>query len=287
MHLEDRTARFGVDPFKGQAMQIWQGTILEGGGGPLPRRKLVISADCDLANDKGGGEFFALEILRAEEFARQLLVFDGRGDLISVLLQAVRETAKSRNAAFADVSDEVLTEWLTESSDGRWTSDLPNLHTNEKEWLCSIRECVARFTGKCDVDGAGCAAPALLIECANSQLVKQVDQLNKRLKSALQKRLEPNRVDLYILPPLPGEADTVGHVVPFKSLTLMSRRQVCLKRIDLVEQPAGYMPRATCRPILLQSLLQKMTTYFSRIGLTNNFRSEQEAVVKTLVESMK
>ena len=59
--MEDRTARFGVDPFKGQAMQIWQGTILEGGGGPLPRRKLVISADCDLANDKGGGEFFALE----------------------------------------------------------------------------------------------------------------------------------------------------------------------------------------------------------------------------------
>jgi hypothetical protein len=60
-----------------------------------------------------------------------------------------------------------------------------------------------------------------------------------------------------------------------------------MKRIDLVEQPTGYMPRATCRPILLQSLLQKMMTYFVRIGLTNSFKSEQEAVVKTLVESMR
>ena len=285
MELEDRTARFGVDPFKGQAMQIWQGTILEGGGGPIPKRKLVISADCDLANDKGGGEFFALEILRAEEFARQLLVSDGRGELISVLLKDVRDTAKSRNAAFADVSDEVLTEWLTESPDTRWTSDLPSLHANERDWLRAIRAAVVRLAS-IQAAGVDCA-PTLLIECANPQLAKQLDQINKRLKQTLQKRIEPSRVDLYIIPPLPGDTNTVGHFVPFKSLTLMSRGQVCLKRIDLIEQPMGYLPRATCRPVLLQSLLQKMTTYFARIGLTNSFKSEQEAVVKTLVESMR
>jgi hypothetical protein len=286
MQLEDRAARFGVDPFKGQALQIWQGTILEGGGGLIPKRKLVISADCDLANDKGGGEFFALDILRAEEFARQLLVSDGRGELISVLLKDVRDTAKGRNAAFADVTDEVLTEWLTESPESRWTYDLPSLHANERDWLRAIRAAIARLASM-QADNGGSCAPTLLIECANAQLAKQVDQLNKRLKQTLQKRIEPSRVDLYILPPLPGDTNTVGHVVPFKSLTLMSRGQVCLKRIDLIEQPMGYLPRATCRPVLLQSLLQKMTTYFARVGLTNSFKSEQEAVVKTLVESMR
>lgn len=73
-------------------MQIWQGTILGGGGGPLPGRKLEISADCDLANDKGGGEFFALDILRAEEFTRQRLVVP-RAGLNSLVWVRLRRSA--------------------------------------------------------------------------------------------------------------------------------------------------------------------------------------------------
>jgi hypothetical protein len=284
--VEDRTARFGIEPFNGQVKQIWQGTILEGGGVSPPLRRLVISADCDIAKDKGSGEFFVMDILRVEKFAERVLLSDGRADLVCILIEMARETAKSRNSSFSEVSDEVLAEWLVESEDGRWESDLPNLHANEKDLLLAIRTSVLRFIRKCE-DGDKEPAPRLLVECTNQQMIKKVEQLNKRLKAAFQKRLEPSRVDLYILPPMPGETNTVGHVVPFKSLTLMSRSQVCMGRMDLVERPNGFTPLATCRPILLQSLLQKMTTYFARIGLTDTFKAEQSTVVKNLLESMR
>ncbi len=287
--MEDRTTRFGVDPFRGQPMQLWQGTILEGGGASLSR-KLVISADCDLTDEKGGGEFFSLDILRAEDFAKQLVAGDARAELISILLQSARETARNRTPSFAEVSDDALFEWLTESADGRWESDLPSLHANERDWLIALKESIAKLIdGQAGTQSSSAEAtgPAVLLNCANIQLSRQVDQLNKKIKSALLSRLQPSRVDLYILPALPGDSGTAGHVVPFKSLTLMARDQVCMRRVDLAKKPGGFVPRATCRPILLQSLLQKMMTYFVRIGLTNSFKSEQEAVVKTLVESMR
>lgn len=271
-------------------MQIWQGTILEGGGSGSVNRKLVISADCDLTDEKGNVEFFSLDILRAEEFAQQLVVGDARSELVTVLLQSARETARTRTPSFAEVADEVMCEWLTESADGRWEADLPSLHANERDWLSAIRDSVVRLLGgrvEESTTASGADSPMVLVSCANSQLAKQVDQLNKRLKGVLLGRLQPSRVDLYILPPLPGDSGTAGHVVPFKSLALMAREKVCMRRVDLVKKPGGFVPRATCRPVLLQSLLQKMMMYFVRIGLTDSFQAEQKAVVSTLVESIR
>lgn len=287
--MEDRNARFGIDPFRGQATQIWQGTILESGDVESIKRKLVISADCDLTEEKNNEEFFVLDVLKVEKFAYQLVAGEASSDLIAVLLQSARDTVCNRAPLFASVSNEVFCEWLLESTVGRWEADLPGLHANEKDWLHAIRDSVCRLSSRIDqsMHVKNEAELAILLACKNSQLAKQVDQLNRRLKTVLSSRLQPSRVDLYILPALPGDSSTAGHVVPFKSLTLMRREEVCLRRMELVERPGGFVPQATCRPVLLQSLLQKLMTYFVRIGLTNSFQTEQKAVINNLVESLR
>jgi len=286
--VEDRTARFGLDPYRGQSLQLWQGTVLESTTGEMRRRKLVVSADCDLTDAKGNGEFFTLEVQNAAHYVRRLVAGDACADLGTILLQSVRETAVGRSPQFANVSNDVILEWLTTSSHERWAADLPGLHVNERDWLLSLRELLEKlFNGKLHQDsGSTGDTVALLLVCGNTQLEKKVSALNKKLREALMKRLQPSRVDLYIFPTLPGDLDAVGHVVPFKSLALMNRDQVCMRHSDLIDNSNGFVPVATCRPILLQSLLQKMTTYFSRIGLTDSFASEQQGVLKTLVESL-
>ncbi|WP_157636658.1 hypothetical protein [Burkholderia ubonensis] len=288
--MEDRTARFGLDPFRGQPLQLWQGTVLESKDGEMSRRKLVVSADCDLTDAKGNGEFFTLDVVDAGRYLRHLVLEDARGDFEKILLQSVRDTAINRSPKFSSVSDHVILEWLTTSTEDRWEADLPGLHANERDWLNAIRELIGRLpNGKLTQPSptSNMKELALLLVCKNSQLESKVISLNKRIKEALLKRLQPSRVDLYIFPSFPGDSDAGGHVVPFKSLALMKRDQVCMRRGDLIDNPGGLVPVATCRPILLQSLLQKMTTYFIRIGLTDSFSSEQQNVAKNLVESLR
>lgn len=289
--MEDRNSRFNIDPFRGQVIQLWQGTVLERKVDGNISRKLVVSADCDLTVEKGNREFFALEIIPVGDFVEQLVGNDALPELVSIHVRSARETASRRTPSFNNVSDDVMFEWLTESSEDRWEIDLPKVHANERDWLLALRDSINRLSRRKMTNGsiANCDndTPSILLKCESQQLMIQTGKFNKKIKEIILKQVQPSRVDLYILPSLPGDSSTAGYIVPFKSLALMARNDVCMQRMDLIEKPDSFLPRATCRPVLLQSLLQKMMTYFVRIGLTNNFESEQKDVVKNLVESLR
>ncbi|MGH8786936.1 MAG: hypothetical protein ACREYA_17875 [Cupriavidus necator] len=281
--MEDRTQRFGIDPYRGQDLQLWQGTILRSTCETLPQ-KLVVSADCDLLSDKGAGEFFTLDIIAGRDFLREI-VFSSNEDLEEILISAAREVASSRQSNFALVEARVLADWLGQGDKTRWSRDLPGAHPNDLDLLLSLQACIRDLT----VGGRDAARPCCaqeLFHCPNVQLKAKSAAINKKLAKAIESRLQSTRSDLYILPALQGDIEVEGYFVPFKSLGLLERRAVSINRLDLAQGAQTFRPVATCRPVLLHSLLQKLNLYFTRIGLTNSFKSEQETVVKTVLEKM-
>jgi len=269
--VEDRSTRFGIDPYRGSVPTIWQGTLLRSHEDPSLHR-LVISADCDLLGDKGAGEFFCLDVHSSEHFLKASLRNECRDDLSEEIVAAARDIAKAKASAFSEMSSQVLRDWLLYGNENRWKADLHGIHGNDLVLLSSLSQSLRRIQ-----DGAGAE---ILLACSIDQLSGKVQSINKKLKAVIRARLTPTRADLYVLPSIPGQEDQTGHFVSFKSLALMRRADVAQSKIEVLEKPKGYSPVATCRPILLQSLLQKLTTYFTRIGLTNTFRAEQEAVLE-------
>jgi|GEM_PF-6889576 len=286
--MQDRASRFSVAPFRGQPLDLWQGTILSGSDRSRPNR-LVVSADCDLLNDKGSGEFFCLDVFSTNAFVSEVVLPETTDDLLSVLTEEARDIATTRNSAFSAIAGPILQQWLLGGDLTRWSKDLPKVHGNDLDYLVELAKCATRLTSS---RAEPCKSPAneesvtsLLLTCANQQLKAKVEQANKKLRKVIAGRLQSSRSDLYVFPPMPGSSEK-GHFIPFKSLGLMKRSQVCGSRVDLLERPDGCIPMAVCRPVLMHSLLQKLTLYFTRIGLTDQFKTEQESVIKAIMEKI-
>lgn len=285
--MEDRSIRFGLDPYRGQELHIWQGTVITNLTGD---NRLVISADCDLAENKSGGEFFYLDIVRSDSFIRSYALPDTVGERLKYLEATAHEVVRGRNAAFEKVASHVFSEWLLGSDRERRKRDLPGAHAAELDLLDALAiaaKSVLAGNSEPDLD-AESANPknhGVLVRCENPQQAKKTEQINKKLRELIQSRLQAARLDLFVLPQIPG-IDGSGHYVPFRSIKSMSREVVCAQHADVIDDRTRFYPIAVCRPVLLQSLLQKFMTYFIRIGFTQQFKTEQEKVVREIVEKI-
>lgn len=121
--MQDRSQRFGTDPYRGQELQLWQGTILKGSKTEAPSR-LIVSADCDILSDKGGGEFFTLDIVPANIFLNSIVFISSRVELLNIIASAAREIAVARSISFESVGSSILMEWLLRGDATRWEADL-------------------------------------------------------------------------------------------------------------------------------------------------------------------
>lgn len=285
--MEDRTARFGLDPFNGRAAALWQGTIISNENKDL---RLVVSADCDLAPTKRSESFFYLDVLTTDVFSAKYATPDSARDRLETILEAAQELAANRNNAFQSVQPKILNDWLCNGERARWHRDLQGAHPAELDLLDALAN-AARIISS---STANRNAPpptqvklnSIYIACENSQQQKKITQINKKIREHLMSRLQSSRLDHFILPEMPGGLGT-GHYVPFRSISAMDRDEVCEGRIELAEYPSKFYPIATCRPVLLQALLQRFSTYFMRIGFTDQFKTQQDQVAKAALENIK
>lgn len=288
--MEDRAFRFGLDAFKGQELDIWQGTVITNS---TEHPRLVLSADCDLLASKSGGIFFYLTVIPASIFVRDYALPDTIGGRTTLIHEAAKELVQTRNPAFTNVSSHVFTDWLHRHERNRWSKDLPGAHPAELDFLEALAKASRDVHGPAptaqteDIDVELIEQPASpYIECKNPQQEKKVNALNKKIRELIQSRLQSSRFDHFILPEVPGAAGC-GHYVPFRSIRAMQRSHVCSSRTEVIEYKDNFYPIATCRPILMQSLLQKFMTYFMRIGLTDHFKTQQDGVVNETLGGVK
>ncbi len=279
--MEDRSSRFGLDPFSGRDTRLWQGTVISNHAKQL---RLVVSADCDLAPTKRAGSFFYLDVLTAEAFVSAYAAPDSARDRLDVILDSAKEVAANRNPRFAAVSMQVFEEWLRNSDRERLTRDLKGAHPAELDLMQSLA--LASRTITHDTSSGPKSGNTIYVTCANAQQEKKTGQINRKLRELFQARLQSSRFDHFILPEMPGEP-TGGHFVPFRSVREMKRYEVCENRMELADDPTKFYPVAVCRPVLLQALLQRFSTYFMRIGFTDQFKTQQDQVVVATLETVK
>lgn len=276
--MEDRSLRFGVEAHNGIELNVWQGTLVSSSKFGI---KFIVSADCDLLNSNGRDDLFCLSVLPAREYIGKFAIPDCAEEIMDLLLAEVRAIANAMSSPIGGVSNEPLREWLVRGGEVRWRADIKGIHKPDVAFInCLVQpvEVLARV-----VESGHVIAPDLIkLKSEDSQVAKRLEKLSAKIKKVLSNRMQGGRSDIYIIPTIPGVLES-GFVVPFRTLTVASRRDICRSKMDLIDHPDAYVPVGVCRPMLTQSLLQKLMSYFSRIGVTNSFKEEQDEVVRILV----
>lgn len=276
--MEDRSLRFGVDAHTGAELNVWQGTLVNSSKFGI---KLIVSADCDLLQSKGRDDLFCLSVLPAKDYIGRFAIPDCAGEIIDTLLAEVRGIATAMNSPIGEASNEPLKEWLVGGGEERWRADIKGIHKPDVAFMKCLMAPIETLTRV--LDGGEIVAPELIkLSSEDGQVAKRLSKVSQQIKKILSNRMQGGRTDIYIIPDIPGVPES-GFVVPFRTLTVASRRDICRSKMDLIDSPDSYVPVGVCRPMLTQSLLQKLMSYFSRIGVTDSFKAEQDAVVRILV----
>lgn len=276
--MEDRSLRFGVEAHNGVELNVWQGTLVSSSKLGI---RLIVSADCDLLNSKGGDDMFCLSVLPAKDYIEKFAIPDCAGEILDLLLAEVRAVASAMGSAIGGVSNEPLREWLVTGGEVRWRADIKGIHKPDIAFIkCLVRPVEVLVDV---IEGGVVIAPdQIRFKSEDGQVAKRLEKLSAQIKKLLSNRMQAGRTDIYIIPSIPGVPES-GFVVPFRTLTVTSRRDICRSKMDLIDRPDAYVPIGVCRPMLTQSLLQKLMSYFSRIGVTDSFKAEQDEVVRVLV----
>lgn len=169
--------------------------------------------------------------------------------------------------------------------------ELHNPHPDELAWLDVLRERLKNFNAILNS-----ATPIAIAQSEFKRLVQHGSQQArgaaklaaslKKVKELLASRIEPNRADLFLLPDVPGEQDTLGFVLPFRRVTTIPRLRFVESLMEARRDPSAFVVVGACRPALTHAIVQKFSLFFSRIGLANAFESDQRALANIAIEDL-
>ncbi|MDQ7761421.1 hypothetical protein NG827_06315 [Xanthomonas sacchari] len=276
--MEDRSLRFGVEAHAGSELSVWQGTLVNSKACGV---KLIVSADCDLFNAKGGADLFCLSVLPVGDYIKRFAIPDCAEEIVGIFLEEIRLMARAQGSAIGDVSDGPLRDWVLQGDEARWRADVKGIHKPDVAFIKCLIGPINALTRVLE-NGEVIGPELMKLHSDDGQVARRLERFSVQIKKLLSNKMQSGRADIYIIPSIPGIKES-GFVVPFRTLAVTSRRDICRSKMDLVDHPDAYVPVGICRPMLTQSLMQKLMSYFSRIGVTDSFKAEQDAVVKILV----
>lgn len=291
MTIQERKGRFRVDPANRTSGEVWQGDVVKCFSPDTTLLAIVVSADCDLLRDKGGGEIVCIPALSINAFLEQEVLWKVLAECAEYDCGQLRKVVIGRDPSFESVTDEALHEWLLNRTREQIKAELKNPHPDELAWLDLLRDRLRNFS-----EVLGSVTPTAIPQQEFKRLVQHGLQQShggskvaaslKKAREVLTSRIEPNRADLFLLPEVPGEQDTLGFVLPFRRVMAIQRSRLVDSLSEAKRDPNAFVAIGACRPSLTHAIVQKFSLFFSRIGLANAFEVDQRALASIAIEDV-
>lgn len=244
---------------------------------------VIITADCDIAQDKAGDDFSVLRIVTAGRYVKNVWAAGEVKRLAARQCQSVLPVLNSAieraDLGLSPLDPESLVEWLE--------SRTPN------EILDALDIGARSARSEC-LKGLECVREAMVREKRPpldvlQTIWRQLGTNEKAIRGRLMEAFDPARgaADTYFVPYLPG-FDHVGFVILLRAVQSLRQSDVYLNRTSarLAGRAGSYYRIGRFQDALRYSVVQRMVHLFSRIGLSQEYEGESSAAAITVVDEI-
>lgn len=247
-------------------------------GPERPRWGFIVTADCDIAQDKAGARLSYLEIVTVHDFLEHVwsaeVLKKQRSNFLNEAAARTSQAAQALDPGFNALSSEDLLDWLTETSRTEIVSALQVPTKKQKQHLEALEKVELAFGIRSEQKSA-------------LQRLRQVWALQgageKTMLGRLEQALDYNQAtDFHLVPAIPG-SEPLGYVVLLREISSIPHENILASALDLQidGNEEGYYVAGSSTDNLRYAISQKMAFLFSRIGMSDDYES-QCGIVKQL-----
>ena len=259
---------------------LCQGDILQASAEENEKFGILITADCDLAQDKTHGELNMLEMVTAESFFRDIWPAREHKHLADEILKnslaKIKEHKSIKSVQNLKLNEETLCDWIRSDGHEKICEDLgKSRQTNQLlPFLKSLEKVLCNPTP------------------SKTQIFDLWNELNKSdgyKKDRINRAIDPSKgqADVFFLPYLPQHAE-IGYVTLLRRIRQVDESNVFRNRQEKLRSSSGpgYFRIARLTDNLRFSLVQKMSVLFSRIGHEVDFETELREASNITINTM-
>lgn len=264
--------------------KINQGDIIHQpstGPGSPPQWGFIVTADCDIAQDKAGAKLSYLGIVTARDYLEHFWSGEALRKLRASLLRdtaaLVTKAARGLDPSYDELSTADLLTWLTDNSAAEVVATL-NLPDRKRVQHLEALERVELAHG-IRVDGN---SPFHRLHRIWSTQKMAASTIRARLTQALDYN---HATDFHLIPSIPG-SDGLGFVVLLRELRAIDQNSIAASALDhqIAGDPTMFFIAGSSTDNLRYAISQKMAFLFSRIGMSEDYEAECDIVTEMAVE---
>lgn len=242
---------------------------------------VVVTADCDLAQNKFGDHISYLPIVSVESYIDRIWArseLEKQASLsIKNSINALRDADRVRDPNVATLHPDELIDWLEKKSPDQIVSNFQIRNKQKINNIISDLEIVS--------------INQLAIK--NSKYIKGLLSVwelsgldDKKVLAKLKSALTVMRQEFFYVPTIPESAG-IGHIVLLRDLRPIHHAALHTSQVDFrLTHGEGVHGVRVGRflPYLKYSVVQRLANLFARIGLENDFEDECEASIDFAIE---
>ncbi len=231
----------------------------------------ILTADCDIANDKSNARLSYLEIVSAQEYLEQTwsseVVRKARSKYLDEAAGLISNAAHSVDKNFEPISPEQLLLWLKETPRNDIASALQLAGKKQTLHLDALEKVELAYGIR-----TGTQSPLSRLR----QIWKLQKASDKSIASRLEQALDYNQAtDFHMIPQLPGAAN-LGFVVLLRDVISIPHDRVypSALALQIAGDQEGYHLAGRSTDNLRYAVSQKLAFLFSRIGMSDEYESQ-------------
>lgn len=248
-----------------------------------PRWGFIITADCDIAQDKAGARLSYLDIVTVHDYLEHVWAAEElrklRTNFLNNAVALVNKAVQSIDDKLDDVSPDDLLTWLRDNSGEEIMESLEIPRKKIKQYVEALEAVELTFGLR--------GAPTTAL-----QKLRRIWAISgaagKKMRERLEQALDYNRAtDFHLIPEIPG-SKPLGYVVLLREVFSIAHRDVHSSALDLQinGETDAYHVVGTSTDNLRYAISQKMAFLFSRIGMTEDFESKCNIVTELAINHL-
>lgn len=264
-----------------------QGDILHSDDGQndgLGAFALIITADCDIAQGKDGGEFSVLRIVSAERYVRHIWAAAEARRLakrqMKSALDALNAAINAKASRLAQLTPDSLVTWLGDDEPGEIVDAVGISGKAPRDDAARALHCVK------EANSLGLHEEPIE---ALRRIWARLGTTDKVIRSRLSDVLDPARgaADMYFLPYVPEFAE-IGFVVQLRHLANLSRDEVFPSKLDarIANNPTCFYRIGRLRDGIKYAAVQRMVNLYARVGLSEEYEQESSHAAEMVIENI-
>lgn len=269
----------------GQHTHVGQGDLIHkpAAGDQKARWGIIITADCDIAQDKAGSHLSYLNIVTMADYLENVWPAETlrklRKKLLAEVMAICNNAVTGLNAGLNDLSARELLEWLIDSPKAEIAAALGLENKKKKAFVDALEKVELAF----GINNQGVSALQKLRRIWAMQNTSE-----KEIKDRLTKALDYNQAsDFHLIPEIPGSSP-LGYVVLLRELQSIPASHIFASQLDLQisGNQDGYYIACHSTDNLRYAISQKMAFLFSRIGMSEDYESQCNTATQLAIEEI-